>query len=263
MQTLQRPACGTLPAAAARSRQLQVTCRAQKEPTFFDTVRSKAAAAAAAAVLAAGSVSGAALANELDIMQEPRPSQQHVIDDAGVMNRTTKKGVNDELTRFEIDTGYRLQVVTVRKLEFENDAFGFADKIIEKWYPTAEEGNNKGLLLVVTTAKDGALSGGPKFMRTVGDELVDSIISDNIPILGEEAKFNELVTSSIKRIEAKLTGQPDPGPPAKRDAERVRTYKTKGETAEKKGVTGPIVLTLLFIAVVVPMLQYWGYTSED
>ncbi len=58
--------------------------------------------AAAAAVLAAGSVSGAALANELDIMQEPRPSQQHVIDDAGVMNRTTKKGVNDELTRFEV-----------------------------------------------------------------------------------------------------------------------------------------------------------------
>ncbi len=32
----------------------------------------------------------------------------------------------------QIDTGYRLEVVTVRKLEFENDAFGFADKIVEK-----------------------------------------------------------------------------------------------------------------------------------
>lgn len=30
MQTLQRPACRGLPAAATRSRQLQLTCRAQK-----------------------------------------------------------------------------------------------------------------------------------------------------------------------------------------------------------------------------------------
>ena len=57
--------------------------------------------AAASVVLAAGSLSGSALANELDIMQEPKPTSQHVIDDAGVLNRTTKKGVNDELTRFE------------------------------------------------------------------------------------------------------------------------------------------------------------------
>lgn len=35
----------------------------------------------------------------------------------------------------QIETGYRLQVVTVRKLEFENDAFGFADKIVEKCAP--------------------------------------------------------------------------------------------------------------------------------
>ena len=34
-----------------------------------------------------------------------------------------------------------------------------------RWHPTPEEGNTKGLLLVITTAKDGALSGGPKFMR--------------------------------------------------------------------------------------------------
>lgn len=62
------------------------------------------------AVLAAGSVSGAALANELDIIQAPRPSAQHVIDDAGVMNRTTKKSVNDELTRFEVGKGHRIAV---------------------------------------------------------------------------------------------------------------------------------------------------------
>ena len=39
---------------------------------------------------------------------------------------------------------------------------------------------------------------------------------------------------------------------------RQRTYKTKAETDAKKPVTSTIVLTLLFISVVVPMLQYWG-----
>lgn len=41
------------------------------------------------------------------------------------------------------------------------------------------------------------------WLQTIGDNLVDSIISDNIPVLGEEAKFNELVTSSLKRIEVR------------------------------------------------------------
>lgn len=39
------------------------------------------------------------------------------------------------------------------------------------------------------------------WLQTIGDDLVESIISDNIPILTEEAKFNEAVTSSISRIE--------------------------------------------------------------
>ena len=49
-----------------------------------------------------------------------------------------------------------------------------------------------------------------------------------------------------------------PRPPCSADANRTRTYKTKAETEAKKPVTSTIVLTLLFISVVVPMLQYWG-----
>ena len=53
----------------------------------------------------------------------------------------------------------------MRKLEFENDAFAFGDKLIESWYSTVEQGTDKGILLVVTTQKDGALTGGPKFLK--------------------------------------------------------------------------------------------------
>ena len=49
-------------------------------------------------------------------------------------------------------------------------------------YPTKEEGNKKGVLLIVTAGKDGALNGGPEFMKKVGDDFIDSIISENIPI---------------------------------------------------------------------------------
>ena len=69
--------------------------------------------------------------------------------------------------RPQLDTGFRVELITVRKLEFENDAFAFGDKIIEKWYPTVQQGNDKGLLLIATTAKDGAVTGGPNFMKVL------------------------------------------------------------------------------------------------
>lgn len=38
-------------------------------------------------------------------------------------------------------------------------------------------------------------------LQVIGDELIDSIISDNIPILAEQAKYNEAVYSSTNRLE--------------------------------------------------------------
>lgn len=48
-------------------------------------------------------------------------------------------------------------------------------------------------------------------VQAVGDGLLDSIVSDNIPIFTEEEKYNQTVLSSVERIEAQLTGQPVPG----------------------------------------------------
>ena len=58
--------------------------------------------ASAAALLSFGGFSDMALANELDVINEPKPTKQHVIDDAGVINKTNRKGLNDELTRLEV-----------------------------------------------------------------------------------------------------------------------------------------------------------------
>lgn len=69
----------------------------------------------------------------MQILAEDTPTTSFLIDDAGVINKTTKKAVNDRLKRLEIESGYRIQAVTVRKLEVEPDAFAFTDRLVETW----------------------------------------------------------------------------------------------------------------------------------
>ena len=108
--------------------------------------------------------------------------------------------------------------------------------------------DKSGLLLLVTAGKDGALTGGGAFMSAVGDDLIDSVVGDNLGILAGEDKFNEAVTSSVARIVARLEGKADPGAPFRADVVRQRTYRTKKETEAKKPVTATIVGTLLVIS---------------
>ena len=69
----------------------------------------------------------------------------------------------------QTETGYRLEVVTVRKLEFETDGFAFGDKILARWYPDKAEAEKKGIMIVITTGKDGAITGGPAFIQVKDD----------------------------------------------------------------------------------------------
>ena len=163
------------------------------------------------ATAAAALVAAPALAGEFDLLASKAPTTNYVIDDASVLNRTTRKSLNDQLAALEAASGFRLEVATVRKLEVEGDPFALGDKMVEHWYPTVEAGTNKGVLLLVTAARDGAVTGGPAFLKAVGDDLIDSVVGDNLPILAAEEKYNEAVSSAVKRIEAKLTGEWDVG----------------------------------------------------
>lgn len=44
-----------------------------------------------------------------------------------------------------------------------------------------EEGNNKGIIVLVTSQKEGAITGGPEFIKAVGDSVLDSTVSENLP----------------------------------------------------------------------------------
>ena len=204
-----------------------------------------------------------ASASELDVLTAPAPSGgAYVIDDGNILSRAAYGELTSLAKDLEAATGYRVNVVTVRKLQVESDAFAFADKVIERWYPTAALGDKKAVLVLVKQAKEGALVAGPALNKALGSDLVDSITGDNIPVFSEQEKFGEALISSVKRIVAKLEGQTDPGAPKVATRKTGSNFKSKGETEDKKGIYGAIVGGLLVISFVVPMVQYFGYVNK-
>lgn len=147
-------------------------------------------------------------------------------------------------------------------MQSKADAFEYADQVLEKWYPTVEEGNNKGIVVLVTSQKEGAITGGPAFVQAVGDEILDSTVSENLPVLATDEKYNEAIYTTAKRLAAAIDGLPDPGGPTFKDNKRESNFKTKEETEEKRGQFTLVVGGLLVIAFVVPMAQYYAYISK-
>ncbi|KAF8401613.1 hypothetical protein HHK36_012559 [Tetracentron sinense] len=208
------------------------------------------------------SPSDPAVASEFDVLNGGPPTESYVVDDAGVLSRVTKSDLRRLLSDLESRKNFHLNFVTVRKLTSKADAFEYADQVLERWYPTIEDGNNKGIAVLVTSQKEGAVTGGPAFVQAVGDTILDATVSENLPVLATEEKYNEAVYSSAKRLVAAIDGLPDPGGPKINDNKRESNFKTREETDEKRGQFTLVVGGLLVIAFVVPMAQYYAYVSK-
>lgn len=74
-----------------------------------------------------------------------------------------------------------MKIVIWIGLQSKADAFEYADQVLERWYPTVEEGSNKGIVVLVTSQKEGAVTGGPAFVQAVGDTILDATVSENLP----------------------------------------------------------------------------------
>ena len=75
----------------------------EQDTTLIQGLRQNITATLAAAVLSVGSLSGVAVASEFDVINTSTPSLNYLIDDAGVLNKTTKKAVNDRLYKLEVN----------------------------------------------------------------------------------------------------------------------------------------------------------------
>ena len=66
-------------------------------------------------------------------------------------------------------------------MQSKADAFEYADQVLERWYPSVDEGNDKGIVVLVTSQKEGAVTGGPAFVQAVGESILDATVSENLP----------------------------------------------------------------------------------
>ncbi|XVF42004.1 hypothetical protein PTKIN_Ptkin01aG0325400 [Pterospermum kingtungense] len=205
---------------------------------------------------------GNALASEFDVINEGPPQNSYVVDDANVLSKVTKSDLKQLLSDLESRKNLHVNFITVRKLTSKADAFEYADQVLEKWYPTLEEGSNKGIVVLVTSQKEGAVTGGPAFVEAVGENILDATVSENLPVLATEEKYNEAIYSSAKRLVAAIDGLPDPGGPKFQDNKRESNFKSREETEEKRGQFTLVVGGLLVVAFVVPMAQYYAYVSK-
>ncbi|KAF1879069.1 hypothetical protein Lal_00047741, partial [Lupinus albus] len=205
---------------------------------------------------------GNALASEFNVLNEGPPKESYVVDDAGVLSRVTKSDLKRLLSDLESRKNFHINFITVRKLTSKADAFEYADQVLERWYPSVEEGNNKGIVVLVTSQKEGAVSGGPAFVQAVGENILDATVSENLPVLATDEKYNEAIYSTAKRLVAAIDGLPDPDGPSFKDNKRESNYKSREETEEKRGQFSLVVGGLLVIAFVVPMAQYYAYVSK-
>ncbi|XLR31742.1 hypothetical protein S83_059642, partial [Arachis hypogaea] len=82
----------------------------------------------------------------------------------------TRSDLKRLLSDLESRKNFHINFVTVRKLTSKADAFEYADQVLERWYPSIEEGNNKGIVVLVTSQKEGAITGGPAFVQAVGEK---------------------------------------------------------------------------------------------
>ncbi|KAK9137111.1 hypothetical protein Sjap_007705 [Stephania japonica] len=203
-----------------------------------------------------------AMASEFDVLNDGPPKDSYVVDDAGVLSRVTKSDLKQLLGDLESRKSFHVDFVTVRKLTSKADAFEYADQVLERWYPSIEVGNKKGIVVLVTSQKEGAITGGPAFIEAVGNSVLDATVSENLPVLATDEKYNEAVYSSAKRLVAAIDGLPDPGGPAFQENKRESNFKTKEETEEKRGQFTLVVGGLLVIAFVVPMAQYYAPCSK-
>ncbi|XP_024388522.1 UPF0603 protein At1g54780, chloroplastic [Physcomitrium patens] len=201
-------------------------------------------------------------ASEFNVLNEGPPTENFVVDDANVLNRVTKSDIKRLLRDLEERKGYHINVITLRKLTSKADSFEFADAVLEKWYPTLEEGNNKGIVLLVTTQKEGAVTGGPAFTKAVGDKVLEAVTAENLPVLATDEKYNEAIYSTTKRLVAAIDGLEDIGGPSFKENKRESNFKSKEETESKRGQFSLVVGGLLVIAFVVPMAQYYAYVSK-
>lgn len=184
-----------------------------------------------------------------------------ILDQAEVLSRISEGQINGTLENLAKQTGNEVRFVTIHRLDYEETAQSFTDRLFEKWFPTPETQANQTLLAIDTVTNTTGIRTGEKVKSLMSDEIAQSVAQETVLVpLRQGDKYNQAFIDASDRISAVLSGKPDPGAPVVINNEQVESTFKKAEETDA-GSSTIWVIGLLIAATVIPMATYYWYQS--
>jgi uncharacterized protein len=182
-----------------------------------------------------------------------------LVDKADVFSLVNANQISGSLEKLAKDTGSEVHMVTIRRLDYGENAQSFADKLFEKWFPTPEAQSHQVVLVLDTVTNTTGIATGTAVKEVMSDEIAKSIASETVVApLRQGNKYNQAFADGRDRLVAVLSGKEDPGPPkivSNVDAES--RFATAEETKSSNATVW--VVGFLIAATVIPMVTYYMY----
>ena len=182
--------------------------------------------------------------------------QTWVIDDSDVLSTSTQNSVISKAEKLSETQGIEVRVVAIRRIDLGQPASEFSQELFDQWFPTDADKANQVLLFLATEDHRTAIQAGSKVKELLSDEIADSIANETMLYPARKASYNQSVNEGMARLEAILTGNPDPGAPLLVVEEsETSNYATKEETEASS--SNVVVILLLILATLLPMATYY------
>lgn len=182
-----------------------------------------------------------------------------IVDAADILSRSSEGKISTDLSKLAAQTGYEVRLVTIHRLDYEETAQGFTDKLFQRWFPEPDEQANQVLLVIDNVTNNTGIRTGEKVKQVLSDDIATSVAQESVLIpLKEGNRYNQALLGASERIVAVLSGNADPGPPELKDDVMVEgTFATKEKTKESNATVW--VVGFLIAATVIPMATYYFY----
>lgn len=182
-----------------------------------------------------------------------------VVDKAEILSRSSEGKLSSSLSDLAKETGYEVRIVTIHRLDYDETAQGFADKLFTRWFPEPEDQANQVVLVIDNLTNNTGIHTGEKVKSVMPDAIATSVAQESVLIpLKDGNKYNQALLGASDRMVAVLSGQEDPGPPAMKDDVMVEgTFASKEDTKQSNATVW--VIGFLIAATIIPMATYYFY----
>lgn len=197
------------------------------------------------------------------IYSMPQSASAWIIDEADQISRINEGKIESSLKQLAAQTGNEVRFVTIHRLDYDETAQSFADKLAEKWFPTPEARANQTVIVLDDVTNSVGISVGESSSAALPNEISQSVVSETmkVPLLRGN-QYNQAFVDATDRIVAVMSGEADPGAPEYDDTINIdRNFATAEETEATRGSSTTLVIVLLIAATVIPMATYYWYIS--